>query len=171
MSKTFVKELRALKAKVAKAEANKGALRLELMLLLVEAKPKELIWRDEYDTWDELLRKEKPCSVTSFYRFERGLKLLPLEEVQQLGVTATTVLVDTPVSYRNQLVKKVRKWLKERKTVPNHTQVSRYVWEKRRQLAPAQDYVSRGKLVRYIDALKGQLKEAGLKPKPLSRVK
>ena len=49
--------------------------------------------------------------------------------------------------------------------------MAKFVWTKKRRLAPEQDFVSRGRLVRYIDSLKGQLKEAGLKPKLLSRVK
>jgi len=171
MGKSFVGEVRTLKARIEEAEVNKGVLRLELMLLLVESRPKLLVWRDEYDSWDELLRKEKPCSVSAFYRFETALKLMPLEDVQRFGVAAVGTITMTPTAYRSKLIKAVRRWHKDRKVKPNHATVARYVWDKRRQLAPEQEFVSRGRLVRYIDSLKSQLKNAGLKPKPLSKVK
>ena len=150
MGKAFVRELRKLKTK-----NTKGALKVEMMLLLVEARPNELLWRGDYDTWDDLLREEKPCSVTRFYRFERALKLITVEDIEQFGVTATTT----------------HQWFDGHKVKPGHKQVAKFVWTKKRRLAPEQDFVSRGRLVRYIDSLKGQLKEAGLKPKLLSRVK
>jgi hypothetical protein len=167
----FLPRLRALKARIDKAQTSKGALQLELMLLLVETRPKELLWRDDYDSWDELLRKEKPCPVARFYHFERGLRLMTLEDARRFGVTAVATLTTAPTSYRGKLIKATRKWYTSHKSRPNHPAVSRFVWGERRKLAPEQDFVSRGRLIRYIDALKGQLKDAGVRPKPLSRVK
>ncbi len=99
----------------------------------------------------------------SWTGFARGFKLVGWQGVQDYGVTATVTIAQAPTSYRKRLIKNVRRWFDERKRKPSHEVVARYVWRRRRELAP-EEFVSRARLTNHIDQLRAKLRKHGIRP-------
>ena len=161
--KDYLERARALKAGIQRSDVEKEHQRIRLLLLLVELRGLDLIWSDAYPTWDALLRAEKLCARATYYRFESALRLLTLGDVQRFGVTASTAIQMTPPSRRQKLIDATRQWYKSRNR-PNHTEVARFVRGAQRKLSPLEEVISRGRLLRYIEALKKKLRDNGLRP-------
>lgn len=160
---SFISEARQLKSRIHKSQAKSSQLRLELMLLLVEMNRQELVWRTTHRTWKALLKTERLASENAYRQFEHGFRLLGLQGVEDYGVTATCTISSSPVAYRKKLIKNTRSWFDTRKSTPTHEEVARFVWRKRRELAPS-EFISRGRLLKHIEALKAKLREHGIRP-------
>lgn len=163
----FLSEARNLRGQIKRNAQNRGKLQLQLMLLLVELRGQDLLWRQDFHSWDDLLRGEG-MPQTAYYRFESALNLLSLDDVQRFGVLASSTIVMSAVAYRKKLISRTRSWyIKRGHPKPSHEAVSRYVWRQRRELAPKQEFVSRGQLLRYIEKLKKKLRKSGIRvPRP-----
>lgn len=163
--KSTLVECRKLRALIESNVREKGKLQLQLLMLLVELKGQSLLWVQDYKTWDLFLRAEKVVSRSTYYRFETALRLLSLEDVQRFGVSAASTLVMAPKEYRGKLIKQTRQWYGKHGTPkPSHEKVSQYVWHKRRDLAPKSEFISRGRLLGYIEKLKKKLRDNGIRP-------
>lgn len=158
-----------MKAKVRDSKEVYDTYRVEFMLLLVELRAQDLVWRPFHESWRDLLKTEKLCGVTTFEAFEYGVRVMSLKEAEQYGVTALSTIARAPATIRKRLIKNLQAWYGQHATPPTHRSVSRWVWRRRRELTPTE--VSRGKLLRYVEQLKQQLKDAGVRPKSLSRMK
>lgn len=159
-----LRKARTLQQQINVTKEQQDELRVELMLLLVELRAQDLLWRPYHESWADLLRMEKLCSVNLFKQFERGVRLTSIEEAEKYGVTALKTIAQAPTAYRSRLIKNLRAWHSSQAEPPTYRAVSRWVWRRCRELDPER-FASRAKLMRYIDDLKGQLKKHGVRPK------
>lgn len=157
----YLKEVRTLQRLTRKKGHQKESARLQLLFLLHDLKYKDVVWRKEYKTWEDLLRKETLCSVTIYRRFHQAIRLLGPQTVQELGATAASTLTATPVSHRRKLVKVVKERFEG--TNPDHVDVARYVWEERKRLMPPDKKVTRTQLLAHINTLEAILQEHRIK--------
>lgn len=161
---TYMKLARNFKRQMQKREKQRENARIQLFLLLVELKSLDLVWRKFYETWDQFLQTEKPCSKAAFYRFEQALRLFGQKKIEVLGVTAASTLAMAPMTYRQKLMSLTEEWCREKN--PNYAEVSRFVWEKRRELAPSKETVPKKELLEYIKVLQALLRKARIKIPP-----
>lgn len=159
----FLTEARQIKTKILKADVRSDKLRLELLMLLVEMHHQEVVWRTQHSSWRALLKTERLTSYSTFQAFDMGFRLMGLKGVEDYGVTAICAIQRSPTSYRRKIIKDVRVWFDAQKHPPSHKEVSRYIWRRRRDLAP-DEFTSRGRLLTYIGALKEKLKAHGIRP-------
>lgn len=160
----YLAEIHSLKAKITRNRKEREALRVEYMLLLIELKSQDFLWRTKYRAFGTLLREQDLCSSSTFSTFERAVRMTSIEEAEEYGFTAMCLLGQTPVSKRSRTVRDLRAW--SRKAKPKVPEVSIWMRDYHRKANPQP---SRSDLLRYIDTLKRQLKDVGIRPKPLKR--
>lgn len=159
---SYLKEARKLQGLARKKVHQRNEVRLRLLFLLLDLKAKDVVWRKKYKTWKELLRTENLCPISVFQRFEQAVKLLGPDKVELLGATASSTLASTPKSCRQKLIKATEKWCQN--ATPSHAEISRYVWQERKQLAPPKEKVKRSQLLAYIEALEALLRSHKIEP-------
>lgn len=160
--KEYLKESRTLLRLVQRKGQQRESARLQLLFLLLELKQKDIVWKPEYRTWRELLKKEKLCSLAVFARFEQAVRLLGPQTVQEFGATAASSLAATPTSYRQKLIKIVRNQFEG--TNPDHVEVARYVWKERQRLTPPEAKATKPQLRKHIKVLEALLRKHHIEP-------
>lgn len=161
----YIRQARELRSKIQRDEAEADQCRLALLLLLVELRSQELLWLGAYPTWAALLKAEKLVSLSIYRDFERALRTITVHDVLRFGVTASLTLMKVTKETRTKVLKTVRTWHNAQVIQPTFKEVARFVWRERTKIEPVQRHDGK-KLMAYIEVLKKQLREHGIRPHP-----
>lgn len=158
----ILSEARTLREATLHHAQESGKHRLKLMFLLLDLERRTVLWSSKYESWEELLRQEKLCAITSFSHFKTAKRLFGSEMVKSIGVSAAVTLAQAHSSIRFDLAKFAREEVKRGVPVPR---LSKAICAQAKKLRPAP---TRGELVSYIEQLKKRLSDLGIKAPPMS---
>ena len=137
---------------------------LSLMLLLCEVHDMPGIWQEKHGTFEDVLRKERLCTVKKYTDFRRAVRLKI--DVKRLGVDASCLLATYPATIREKAIKATLVWVATHKVPPTYQLVAEFV---KTTVPKKPKVVTLADLRRYVKVLQGICTKHGIKYPPEPR--
>ena len=135
------------------------------MYLLIEFEPLELVWTDQWDTWKQLLKDNKFCSVTRYQQFKLATRYFSRGEFESLGVGACVIIARTPKAHFSVVKTMAKEYQKEHGVPLTPSKASSLI----REVSPSSDSranhrLSVRKLGRHVRHLEAVLLQHEIQP-------
>jgi hypothetical protein len=136
--------------KARKLKTSQSGNEVAFLDLLVDQEADVLDWKTPktpYKSFNELLRAEGLCTVTTYSGYKKARERLPAQWINKMGVYASISVSKLNENDRNKVMASVKKWYGTFQVAPTYQRISRFV----RELHPRKQTESKSrKMLTYI---------------------